>query len=444
MNWDEFTTILLKLLAVGLLVFLNAFFVAAEFAFVKLRGTQVEGLAAKGHRGARVALRLARNLDACISATQVGITLCGLATGALVKPVFHALLLPMFEFVGVTSSGIRNGIELLVGFLVSTFLLIVVGELVPKSLAIRKTVTVSLWTGRPLEWFYRLTYPFIWVLNHSAQWCLERLGIAAVNEAEQGHSEEELRLLFSAAADKSGGCGMGRSLVLNAFEIRHRIAREVMRPRREMVVLDTRAGIQECLDIAERTRFSRFPLCEEGDLDRTLGVVHIKDLYLLRSRIQTAAELRPVMRKMVYVGETARLGRLLEVLLERRLHLAVVVDEYGGTVGMVSLENILEELVGQIQDEFDQERPLVVAAGDQVWDLDGILPLHELAVLVGEPLREEGITTVSGWVSRRLGGFPKVGDELVVGQYGLRVEAVDGVRVTRLRLARQAPAPSVG
>jgi CBS domain containing-hemolysin-like protein len=224
------------------------------------------------------------------------------------------------------------------------------------------------------------------------------------------------------------------------MDLGKRVAREVMRPRRELVVLSTAASISECLDLADKTRYSRFPLCHDGDLDRTLGVVHVKDLYGLRLKAKTGADLVPVARKIIYVPETARLEKLLQLFLERRLHLAIVVDEYGSTVGMVTLENILEELVGQIQDEFDQEKPLLVKTGEGAWELQGVLPLHELADLVGEPLLQEGVSTTSGWVSHRLGGFPHRGDTLALGPFELRVEETDGLRVTRLRLTRKLAA----
>src|SRR5262249_2167420 len=159
---------------------------------------------------------------------------------------------------------------------------------------------------------------------------------------------------------RAGGSSLRREILLNALDLRSRLVREVMRPRQEMVVLDTEASIAECLDVAEKTRYSRFPLCEGGDLDKTLGVLHIKDLYAMRLKARSGADLRAVARKLIYVPETAHMEKLLQLFLERKLHLAIVVDEYGGTVGMVTLENLLEELVGQIQDEFDQEKPLLV------------------------------------------------------------------------------------
>jgi CBS domain containing-hemolysin-like protein len=194
------------------------------------------------------------------------------------------------------------------------------------------------------------------------------------------------------------------------------------------------------LDVAEKTRYSRFPLCESGDLDKTLGVIHIKDLHAMRLKARSGAELLPVARKLIYVPETAHLEKLLQLFLERKLHLAIVVDEYGGTVGMVTLENILEELVGQIQDEFDQEKPLRVRTSDTTWEVAGTLPLHEFAEILGEPLRQEGINTASGWVTHRLGGFPKAGDVLTVGAYELRVEEMEGMRVGRLKLSKRTEA----
>ena len=211
-----------------------------------------------------------------------------------------------------------------------------------------------------------------------------------------------------------------------------------MRPRQEIVALDTSAAIADCLELAEKTHYSRFPLCEGGDFDKTLGVVHIKDLFAQRNTARSGADLLPVTRKQVYLPETARLERVLQILLEKKLHMAIVLDEYGGTVGLLTLENIIEELVGQIQDEFDAEKPLLTRTGENVWQIDGALPLRDLAELVGEPLVAEGITTVSGWVTHRLGGFPRTGDTLNAGTYELRVEDTDERRVSRLNLTKPA------
>lgn len=431
--------IALNLALVLFLVFLNGFFVAAEFAIVKIRDTQLSGLAAKGSKRAIIARRLLANLDAALSATQLGITVASLALGWVGEPVFETLLTPVMQWMGVQSPEVKHRLAFTIGFTVITFFHIVVGEQAPKSLAIRKPLPVSLWVAQPLQWFHKISFPFIWVLNSTSLWLLRRLGIEPASEAELVHSHEELRLLFTASQAKTDGTSLGRAVVLNALELSRRQARDVMRPRREITLFPTDATIAQCLDIAEKTRYSRFPLCEEGDLDRSLGIVHIKDLFAMRMKALTAAGLLPVARKLIFVPPTCRLEKLLQLFLDRKSHLCFVVDEYGGTLGLVTLENILEELVGQIQDEFDQEKPLLQQKAPNTWELQGTLPLHELEELVGQTLEEEEITTTSGYVTHKLGGFPKVGDAVAIGDFELRVEEMDGPTVSKLTLKKKPP-----
>jgi CBS domain containing-hemolysin-like protein len=428
--------LLLKIVGVVVLVLLNGFFVAAEFALVKIRDTQLSPLIEKGHHRARVARRVLSNLDRSLSACQLGITLASLGLGWLGEPLFATVLQPIFQSFNIQSERVQHTAAFIIGVTLLTFLHVTAGEQAPKWLAIQKPLPASLWVAVPLEWFYKITFPFISVLNHSSMWLLRRFGIETAGESELAHSEDELRLLFAGAQKRSGGTALGHAIVLNAFDLRRRIVRDVMRPRHEIVAFDTEASIPECIDLAEKTRFSRFPLCERGDLDRTLGVIHLKDLYAMRLKARSGADLLPAARKIVYVPETARLEKLLQRLLDRKLHLAIVIDEYGGTVGLVTLENILEELVGQIQDEFDQEKPMVTKINEQTWEVLGTLPLHDLEELTGEALAEEGITTTSGWVTHRLGGFPKVGDVVKLGRCELRVEEMDETRVARLRVHR--------
>lgn len=448
MDWTHVGLLIAKILAVFFLVGLNGFFVATEFALVKVRHTQLNPLVARGNRRAVVTQHIISNLDAYLSAAQLGITLASLGLGWIGEPIFEELLAPVFGALGLDDAGhatMRKSVAFVVGFTTITFLHIVAGEQAPKSFGIRQPLATALWVGYPMRVFYFVAFPFIWLLNESSLGLLRWLGLQPAHEHEGAASEEELRLQVAAAQRHFGASSFSRDLVQNALDLRHRVARDVMRPRQEIVALDTGATMAQCLDVAEKTRYSRFPLCEEGDLDRTLGVVHIKDLYAFRIKAHAARELLPVARKLIYVPETAHLEKLLQLLLERKLHLAVVVDEYGSTVGLVTIENILEELVGQIQDEFDQETPLLTRASDTSWEVAGGLPLHDLAELVGAPLTAEGITTTSGWVTHRLGGFPKVGDVVRVGNCVLRVEALEGTRVARLRVTQEPrPEPPAG
>jgi CBS domain containing-hemolysin-like protein len=434
-NWSGAIHDGVNLLAVGVLVLLNAFFVAAELAFVRIRDTQLDALAAKGNRRAKMARHISAHIDAYISATQFGITLASLGLGVVIEPVFRDLLNPVFHLSNINSDHAQRVIAIGVGFFVNCYLLIVVGELVPKAIAIRRTLQTSLWTAGPLDWFYRFSFPFIWLLHRSSQFVVRRLGISA-EELRSVHSEEELRLMFTSGP----GTAVGRNILLNALDLRHRVAREVMRPRHEIIAFDTDASLAECLTLAEKTRYSRFPLCEGGDLDKTRGVVHIKDLYpALRDPAlagRTAADLLPVARPLIYVPETARLEKLLQLFLERKLHFAIVVDEYGGTIGVATLENVLEELVGQIQDEFDQEKSELTLVSENVWEAAGTLPLHELEKIIGETQHEETVATASGWMTQKLGGFPKTGDALTIGASELRVEEMDGPRVSRLKITK--------
>jgi CBS domain containing-hemolysin-like protein len=437
MNWEATFHITLRLLALAILVLLNGFFVAAEFALVKVRSTQLQPLAGQGDHRARLAGFILKRLDSFLSAAQLGITLASLGLGWIGEPVFSALLGPVFGWLNVESAELRRMLAFGVGFSLITFLHISVGEQAPKLLAIRTPVETTLWISYPLVWFYWVSYPFVLLLNSSSQWLLRQIGLQPASETERAQSEEELRLLFSAAQRPAGGFPLEREILLNALDLRRRVAREVMRPRQEIMVLDTEASIAACLEVAEKTRYSRFPLCVGGDLDKTLGVVHIKDLYALRLKARNGADLVLTARKLIYIPETSRLEKLLQLFLDRKLHLAIVVDEFGGTLGMVTLENILEELVGQIQDEFDQEKPLLHQLDETSWEISGGLPLHELEELAGVPLQEEGVTTVSGWVASRLGGFPKVGDVLTAGACELRVEDLIGMRVARLTVRRK-------
>ncbi len=433
------TEVLFKLAILAGIIGFNIFFVIAEFALVKVRSTALDELIRKGSRAARQAKLAVTDMDSSLSTCQLGVTLASLALGWVGEPVVSAILSPAFTKLGVHSADVRHTLSVIFGFSTLTYIHIVLGEQVPKMLAISHALEATLFVAPALRWFQKITWPFVWLLRISSTWAMARLGLKHTGEGGESHTHEELRLLITSSSSASNSTALGRDIILNALELSRRRARDVMRPRQEITVIDTSLPLEKAVDIAEKTRFSRFPLCLDGDLDRVIGVVHFKDLYASRHRTGTALDLGPAARPLVYVPPSARLERVLQILLERRIHMAFVVDEYGGTIGLVTLENVLEELVGQIQDEFDHERPLLEKLSETEWRIDGFLPLYELAELTGEALTDTEIVTVSGWMTQQLGGFPQQGQCVELGPFTLRVKDITGTMIRELVLTRHTP-----
>jgi CBS domain containing-hemolysin-like protein len=410
-------------------VFLNGFFVAAEFALVKVRGTQLDPLVAAGNRKAKVARHMVTHLDAYLSATQLGITLASLALGWIGEPAFGHLVEPLVARIPGASEATTRAAGLLTAFLVITILHIVLGELAPKSFAIRKPKVSSLMAAYPLYFFYKLTFPAIWVLNHAANAFLKIFGVEPVSEHEMGHSEEEVRLLLasSAATDVSEE---KRELLDNVFELSHRTARQVMVPRGEVVSLSTEDSLEENLKLARESGHTRFPLCE-GGLDQVVGLVHIKDLF----RVTPAeADLEAVRRDMPFLPETLTLDRLLARLRHEKVHMAAVLDEYGGVSGIVTLENVIEEIVGPIQDEFDAERPEIIQRAENLYEISGAMLIKDLEDELDLEVSHRNEDTIAGVVLSALGRRARLGDETQVGPLTLRVVEVDGNRIQTLRV----------
>jgi CBS domain containing-hemolysin-like protein len=432
--------IVLKILAVVLLVLLNGFFVAAEFALVRVRETQLDTLASRNQFRTRTARLIARNLNSYLSATQLGITMASLGLGWIGQSFFANLFSPLLTMLGIQSPALLNSISFFIGFILLTFFHITVGELAPKWFTIQRPLPVALWSAVPLRIFYVAFYPLNRLLNLGARVLLKQIGIEPDAAPERGQSEEELRLTLAAS---QGDFARGRGIALNALDLQNRTAREIMRPRQEITVLDTDAPLTDCIASIEKTRYSRYPICDGGDPDKTRGVIHIKDIYAQRDKAKTAGDLIPFARKLIYVPETARLEKLLQLFQERKSHFAVVVDEFGGTLGVVTFENVLETLVGQIQDEFDQEKSELTQTSETVWETTGALPLPELEKIVGAIEHGEGVATASGLITEKLGGFPKPGDTLALGDFELQVEEMEGARVGRLKISKRVENPTI-
>jgi CBS domain containing-hemolysin-like protein len=418
-----------------LLVFLNGFFVAAEFALVKVRPTQIDPFVTEGLYRAKVARHMIRHLDAYLSATQLGITLASLALGWIGEPAFAWVIEPVVRsFVG-DNPQILHSVALTISFLTITILHIVLGELAPKSIAIRKSEGTTLLIALPLFVFYKISFPAIWVLNHTANALLKVFGIAPVSESELGHDEEELRLILS-SSHASQLSSQKRELLDNIFELSHRMARQIMLPRQDVVYLSTARPLAENLRLARRSGHTRFPLCE-GDLDHVVGVIHIKDLF---RRERPLTSLQEVAREIAFVPETLELDRLLKRMRTERFHMAAVIDEYGGVSGIVTLEDVIEEIVGQINDEFDVENAEILPKGDGVFEVSGGVLVEDLEEALGVEFSKRDEDTIGGVVLSELGRNPAVGDKVELGPITIEVLEVQLNRVSTVQVTVQQPA----
>jgi len=415
----------------------NGFFVAAEFAIVKVRPTQLAELAAAGSTRARMARRILKRLDSYLSATQLGVTLASLALGWIGEPAFAHLIQPSLSFFGVYSLAIAHSIAASLAFVAISALHIIFGELGPKYIAIDRTLNTALWSAHLLRGFYVLAYPLIWMLNHSAIRVVRLVGINPASGRDMTHSQEELRLIL-ASSEKAGVLSEeNREIIEGVFQFSKRTARQIMVPRTDVAVLSTKKSIEENLEIIRSTRHTRYPLCE-GTLDQTVGLIHVKDLLLaqLRGPGRSLSELK---REILFVPENSTVEALLSQFIEVKTHMAVVLDEYGGASGIVSLENITEELFGQIQDEFDRERPEIEPLGNGRYRVRGDYLIEDLAdrlkVDVGEPAEE----TIGGYVAARLGREVAPGDRTQLGDLAIEVLDAERFRVRWVLVQTQMP-----
>lgn len=432
------------LILLGLsLVFLNGFFVAAEFSIVKVRDTRLQELVLQGSRRAQSARTLVAKMDEYLSATQLGITLASLGLGWVGEPAFASLFEPLFRGLGPSKSVMIHSLSALLAFLLITFLHIVLGELAPKSLAIQKAEPVVMWTARPLIGFYRLSYPFIWMLNGAANFFLRLVSTQPVAGLERAHSEEELRLIISRSRqqgilDRDQGRMLERVL-----DFADRSVRQVMVPSPEVVFLDIRKNLEENLALAREHEHTRYPLCD-GSLDRVLGLIHVKELFWKHQQLGDRLDLQSLKRRIPFVPESKFVKALLAEFRQNRSHMGIVVDEYGTNIGMVTMEDILEELVGEIEDEFDVEMPSRIRKMDDGrYMVQGRTLLEEVEKALGIEIDDEENDTIGGHVMMQLGRPAEIGDQVTLpGGYRVHVVATEGRQIMDLMFEKIGPPAS--
>ncbi len=440
-QWDSPGVLLLKLAAIAALVGLNAFFVACEFAIVKVRSSQLDALVEEGNLRASFVKHVRAHLDAYLSATQLGVTVASLALGWVGEQCLASILQPAFALVHLYSRAFVTSVSIALAFAGITFLHIVFGELAPKYIAIANPLPVALRLVRPLGAFYFLFKPAIWLLHKSANFLLRGLlRIKPISGTELAHSEEELRLILEQSEKSDEVSSLGRDLLVNVLDLRRRVVRDIMTPRGEVVSLDVEESFEENVKKGLASKHTRFPLVR-GHLDNTLGLIHVKELVPMMR--DPHPDLLRIKRELIPVPEMMSLEKLLTLFLSKHAHLAMVVDEYGGTVGMVTLENVLEELVGDIQDEFDTDKEEFRKINENEFAVDGALGLYELRDAAGLELESADVSTIGGYVTHLLGHLPKQGEQVKIDGYLVTVSQTDARRVRQLHFRKMSDAPAV-
>jgi CBS domain containing-hemolysin-like protein len=427
------------LILTGVMVLANAFFVASEFAIVKIRPTRVRELVKKGGRRAKILCGITGRLDAYLSANQLGITLASLALGWLGEPALGVLLEPYLEPIGPWTGVAARTLAFGISFAMITFLHTVIGELAPKSLALQRTEPVALWTAAPLRAFYMITYPFIWALNAAANLFLRLIGLRPASEAEMLHSPDELRLVLQHVRLEPGA----RRLIDRVFDYTHRVARHVMTLRRDVVTLTAGLAFSENLKAALTNQYTRYPLVDPRT-DQVLGYVHLKDIVAALASGRPPKRMREIVRQPIYVSEETRLEWLRREFQRRRVHIAVVLGAGDRFVGIVTMEDLLEEFVGEIQDEQDVgEIPPIVRSPDGRFEAEGRLTLDVAARELGLQLQpvHPNIETLGAHIEAELGRPPLPGD--TVESAGFRLTALE-IRDGHIRRVRGQPVPAEG
>ncbi|WP_187261117.1 hemolysin family protein [Pontibacter beigongshangensis] len=404
-----------------LLVFLNGFFVAAEFAIVKVRSSQIELRAQSGHTLAKMAQNMLTHLDAYLSATQLGITLASLGLGWIGESVVSQVIINIMESFGyVGSPELAHKIALPIAFALITVLHIVFGELAPKSLAIQRSESTALAVAVPMQFFYFVFKPFIWLLNGFSNFILRAIGIRPLHGAEV-HSAEELRLLFEQSREGGVIHDSQHELIENVFQFNERMVKQILVPRTKMVAVDINMPVEELMEVIFSEGYSRLPVYN-GNIDNIVGVLYVKDI-LTQLRLNEPIELSKLIRQAYFVPETKKISRLLKQFQKRHMHMAIATDEFGGVSGIVTIEDIIEELVGEIQDEYDEEVPIVEQLNEYEYKVNASASITDTNDHLPYPLPEgEDYETVGGLVNMIYGQIPEdINDTAIFNQYEVSV-----------------------
>ena len=426
----------LSLIAALVLIALNGFFVAAEFALVRVRETRIMQLEQEGSVRAGVVRAALHDLDAYLSVCQVGITVASLGLGWVGEPAVSSLIRPLFGALGIFNEGLVGLVSVVLGFAIITYAHLVFGEQAPKYFSIRRAEGTALWIARPLKLFMFLFRPMVWLVNASTNFVLRPWGIRLGEEMEV-HSEEELRIIISSSAASGVLEPEERDYLHNVFDFGDTVAREIMVPRPDIEALPSDAPLEELVEKATFGRYTRYPVYE-GDLDHILGAVHVKDLFRAAMEEPESFDLKPLIRDCLVVPENKRIEEILREFQKRKLQMAIVIDEWGSVEGLITIEDVVEELVGEIQDEFDEGEAAIEPLSEDIYAIDGRISITDVNEYFDLDLPHEDFDTIGGYVLGSLGRPPEPGDTVEIEDAGtLRVKSVDGPRVSILSFDRR-------
>ena len=434
---------ILGLLAVVALVAANGFFVAAEFSLVSARRTRIEQLAQEGNAAAIATRKAIEHLDSYIAATQLGITLASLALGWIGEPAIAHLFEPLLHLLPASIADTAgHSIAIAISFAVVTMMHIIFGELAPKSIALQRPEAIALFVARPTSLFLAIFRPIIALMNNVGNWVVRLLGFEPASSHSSVHSPEELEMLVHSSKEAGLIEENEEQLLRRVFDFGDVQVREVMRPRTEVDAIAVDTPLRALLQTIAASHHSRYPIYQ-GSVDTVIGVLHTKDLldtiaqhpHLLTDE-SAQFDLASILRKPLFVPQTSDVDMVLEQMQRTKTHIAVVIDEYGGMAGVATMEDIIEELVGEVQDEFDAEaNPIETRGGVTV--VDGLMSLSDVKERFGEPDGEVLSTTLGGYVAERLDRIPSVGDTVRYGAYDVRVIEMDGMRVSKVRFIKR-------
>ncbi|PKR77105.1 hypothetical protein CEY16_10180 [Halalkalibacillus sediminis] len=433
----EFTTVLYLILIV-ILIALTAFFVASEFAIVKIRGSKIDHLIESGDKRALAAQKVVNQLDEYLSACQLGITITALGLGWIGEPTVERILHPVFGYFSLPSS-VTSVLSFGIAFFIITFLHVVVGELAPKTLAIQKAEKITMLVAKPLIWFYRIMFPLIWLLNGSARQLTKLFGLHAASEHEVAHSEEELRIILSESYQKGEINQSEYRYVNRIFEFDNRVAKEIMVPRTEMETFEQHETVKQFLGKISESKFTRYPVVD-GDNDHVIGLINVKQVAnsLLSIDDYEKEFIQSYVRPIIRVIETMPIKSLLKKMQKDQIHMAVLVDEYGGTSGIVTVEDILEEIVGEIQDEFDEEEEqMIEKLNESSYRMDGRVLIHDVNEIMDLDINMDGVDTLGGWLMT-LNPELDVGDQKEYNGVYFKVLEVGDYTVRRVEVEKQS------